>query len=330
EDLSQNDSWLARINNTGKLAGIYTDYHYYGTGDRGGAPDAESVDWIEKSLKGTGPIHVVSSKAEDMFDDITDEQRARLPKYQGELLLTQHSAGSITSQGYMKRWNRKNELLADAAERASVAATWLGGVAYPSKTLYNAWMLVLGSQMHDMLPGTSLPKCYEYCWSDELLAQNQFADVEQTGVGAVADAMDTRAQGAPLVVYNPLSIEREDVVEATVTFPQSAPEFVQVIGPDGNAVPTQVLSRDGSQVKLLFLAKVPSVGFAKYDVRPAAGGAAPKSTFRVSPNSIESDRFRVTLNGAGDIASLYDKQNQREVLSAPSRLAFLYENPAQY
>jgi alpha-mannosidase len=31
----------------------------------------------------------------------------------------------------MKRWNRKNELLADAAERASVLAEWIGGPAYP-------------------------------------------------------------------------------------------------------------------------------------------------------------------------------------------------------
>ena len=50
-----------------------------------------------------------------------------------------------------------------------------GGAAYPSKMLYDAWDLVLGSQMHDILPGTSLPKAYEYSWNDEVLAANQFA-----------------------------------------------------------------------------------------------------------------------------------------------------------
>src|SRR5262245_31526245 len=118
----------------------------------------------------------------------------------------------------MKRWNRKNELLADAAERASIAAQWLGGASYPSKKLLDAWYLVLGSQMHDMLPGTSLPKCYEYCWNDELLALNQFAAVTTDAVGAVAAQMDTQTQGVPLLIYNPLSIDREDVVEATVSF----------------------------------------------------------------------------------------------------------------
>ena len=32
----------------------------------------------------------------------------------------------------------------------------------------------------------------------------------------------------------------------------------------------------------------------------------------------------------GDIASIYDKTNQHEVLSGPAQLAFLHEKPAQY
>ena len=115
----------------------------------------------------------------------------------------------------MKRWNRKNELLADAAERASVAAPWLGGTPYPTEKLYDSWMLtLLECQMHDILPGDCLPKCYEYSWNDEVLAANGFAAAEQDGVGGVAAAMDTlmenRRPGVPLVVYNPLSIARAD------------------------------------------------------------------------------------------------------------------------
>ncbi|MBC8108451.1 MAG: chitobiase/beta-hexosaminidase C-terminal domain-containing protein, partial [Anaerolineae bacterium] len=320
EDLSLSESWLKRIDNTGEKSGAYVDYHYYGTGDRGGAPEDSAIDWVEKSVAGAGPLNIVSSNAEKMFLDITSDQRAKLPRYKGELLLTQHSAGAINSQAYMKRWNRKNELLADAAERASVAASWLGGMTYPSKTLYDAWVLVLGSQMHDMLPGTSLPKCYEYCWNDELLALNQFASVTQTAVGAIASQMDTQSQGVPLVVYNPLSIEREDVVEATVNV--SGP--IGVSGPDGKEVPWQSLG----QRRIAFLAKVPSVGFAVFDVRLADDKS--KSELKVTDRSLENARFRVTLSDAGDIASIFDKQNNREALSAPARLAFLYENPSQF
>ena len=83
-------------------------------------------------MAGDGPLKIVSSRADQLFNDMKPGQIAKLPVYNGELLLTEHSAGSISSQAHMKRWNRKNELLADTAERASVAAMWLGGKAYPS------------------------------------------------------------------------------------------------------------------------------------------------------------------------------------------------------
>ena len=55
----------------------------------------------------------------------------RTSRYTGEMELTNHSAGSLTSQAYQKRWLRKEELLADAAEKASLAAEWLGARPYP-------------------------------------------------------------------------------------------------------------------------------------------------------------------------------------------------------
>ena len=329
EDLSQNTSWLARIQKTGTQFGSFVDYHYYGTGDRGGAPDEGAVGWMEKSIVGPGRIKVVSSKADEMVKTLTPDQIAKLPRYKGELLLTQHSAGSITSEAYMKRWNRKNELLADAAERASVAAQWLGGASYPTKRLYDAWDLVLGSQMHDMLPGTSLPIAYDYCWNDELLALNQFGAVTQDAVGSVAAAMNTQAKGVALVVYNPLAIAREDVAEATVTFPGAAPAQVQVYGPNGLPVPTQTLMRAGNTVKVLFLASVSSMGFAAFDARPLVS-APGIGVLKIGKNSLENARFRVTLNADGDIASVYDKVNHKETLENPARLAFQYENPSQF
>ena len=39
--------WAARVQGNGKATGVFTDYHYYGTGDIGGAPDEESVKRLE-------------------------------------------------------------------------------------------------------------------------------------------------------------------------------------------------------------------------------------------------------------------------------------------
>ncbi len=329
-DLSADPKWIKRIDENGKRSGLYVDYHYYGVGDVGGAPRQVALEGLEKSVAGTGPVRVVSATADRMFLDLPADRLDKLPHYQGDLLLTEHSAGSITSQAYMKRWNHKNELLADAAERAAVLAEWLGGPAYPRQRLLDAWTLVMGGQFHDILPGTSLPKAYEYSWNDELLALNQFASVLDSSVGAIAAGLDTQAKGAALVVYNPLSIDREDVVEARVMLDGAPPKAVQVLGPDGKTVPAQILSAEPGALRILFLARVPAVGFAVYDVQPTEAEPAADAALRVADTGLENARYRVTLDANGDVAGIFDKRANRELLSGPARLAFLYDKPGAW
>ncbi len=159
---------------------------------------------------------------------------------------------------------RKNELLADAAEKASVAADWLGGRSYPLERLNNAWTLVMGGQFHDLLPGTATPKAFEFAWNDDVIALNQFAGVLTSAAAAVLSTLDTNTKGNAIVVYNPLNIEREEIVEANISFPDAAPKAVLVFGPDGREVPAQF-----DNGKVIFLARAPAVGFAVYDIRPA-------------------------------------------------------------
>jgi alpha-mannosidase len=345
--------WPARVQWNGESSGLFTDYMYYGTGDTGGSPTEASVQLMEaivtgsrtvlpdpwdrrgstpppdpeaEVLVGDGPVRVVSATAEEMFQAIGPEQTSRLPRYKGELELINHSAGSITSQAYVKRWNRQNEVLADAAERASVLAEWLGGPRYPLGRLNDAWTLVMTGQFHDIIPGTSIPKAYEYAWNDEVLALNQFAGVLTHATGAVASALDTEVRGSAVVVYNALDIPREDVVEAKVSFPGGAPGGVRVTGPDGRSVPAQ-LDEDGT---VLFLATVPSVGFAVYDVQPAAEPATGATSLSVTESSLENGRYRVEMDGNGDIASVFDKKLERELLSAPARLEIKTDNPRNW
>src|SRR4029453_2388672 len=251
------EDWTRRIDINGNLTGVFADYHYVGTGDVGGSPNQNSVRLMEAITSksktilpspftvgqttttpsgptvqmGDGPIRVIWSKADQLFQDIlsccpTD----RMPRYKGDLELINHSAGSLTSQAYQKRWNRKNELLADAAEKASVAAEWLGARTYPRERLNNAWTVVMGGKFHDILPGTATPKAFEFAWNDDVIAMNQFAGVMTSAVNGIAAELDTQAKGTAIVVYNPLNIAREDVVETTWN---ELSEGVRVVGPDG-------------------------------------------------------------------------------------------------
>jgi len=317
--------WVKRIDLNGKAGGLFTDYRYYGTGDTGGSPSEPSVKLMEaivsKDGAGEGPVRVISATADQMFRDIRADQTSRLPRYRGDLELINHSAGSLTSQAYHKLWNRRNEGLADAAEKASVAATLLGGRAYPQARLNNAWTLVMGGHFHDNMAGTATPKAYEYTWNDDLVAMNQFAGVLQSATEAVASVLDTQGRGTPLVVFNPLSIDREDVVGAEVKWAGAAPRAIRVVGPDGKETPSQLLSNG----RVLFVATVPSVGYAVYDVQGAA--SAPGSDLKVTASSLENARYRVAINADGDVASIFDKRLKRELLQSPARLAIQTEHP---
>jgi alpha-mannosidase len=345
--------WPKRIDIDGKVTGVFADYHYVGTGDIGGAMDEESTKLLEATVTGgeavipppgwgfgrpltaldndgtpvrmgDGPVKVISSAADQMFLAITPEMQSRMPRYKGDLELINHSAGSLTSEAYHKRWNRKNEILADAAEKASVAAAWMGGRPYPQERLTNAWTLVMGGQFHDTGAGTATPRAYTFAQNDDVIALNQFADVLTSATQSIASGMATRGEGVPIVVYNPLNIEREDVVEAALHFPGGMPQAVRVVDPDGREVPAQV---EGD--KVLFLAKAPSVGFAVYDV---GRGATPSTTseLKVSQSELENARYRVSISADGDVTSIFDKTLNKELLSGPMRLAISNDAPHQY
>ena len=114
-------------------------------------------------------------------------------------------------------------------KKASVAASWLGARPYPQERLHDAWFLTLEGQMHDILPGTATPKAYEFVWNDDAIAMNQFSDVLTSAAEGVASGLDTQAQGTAVVVYNPLNVAREDIVEADIRLPDET-KATQVSG----------------------------------------------------------------------------------------------------
>jgi alpha-mannosidase len=227
-DIAADPKWSDDL--TSLPNGRQVGFRYFGTGDIGEAPDAESVGWLEKAMANrNGKVEVRSTSADQLSRDLTPPDKAALPEYIGELTMQTHGVGCYTSQAAMKQFNRKNELLADAAERAAVAAEWLAGLPYPRERLRDAWMRVLWHQFHDDLTGTSIPQAYGFSWNDELVSANQFEAVLLDSTADIAGMLDTQAAAIPLVVYNPLAMERRDPVEATITFPGPAPAAVRVM-----------------------------------------------------------------------------------------------------
>jgi len=328
--LDKDGSWVKRMEENEKKYGLLFDYRYYGVGDEGGAPRENDVRNVVGSLHNAdSKLKVILTSSDQMYKDITPEIRKKLPTYSGDLLLIEHSAGSLTSQAYMKRSNRKNEQLAQSAEQVASAADFMKGATYPFAKLNNAWDLVLGSQFHDILPGTSIPKAYEYAWNDEFVAANGFSEVLKNSLRAVSENLNTSGKGRSLVVYNPVATEREDVVTAELSYTK-LPKNIKVLNPKGDVLKSQIIERKDNKLKFIFIAKLPSVGLATFDVCETNDKPEVNPKLLVSNQSLENEFYKVKIAANGDIESIWDKKVAKEILSKPARLEFLRENPEEW
>lgn len=327
-DLVRDEAWRAALDVQGAVSGTSVGLAYYGVGDTGGALDEASLSRLEAAYAvADGPVTVLPGPAGRLFAELTEDEIRRLPEHHGELLLSLHATGGYTSQAAMKRWNRMNEQLGDAAERASVAAHLLSGAALPTAELGAAWQRFLVHQFHDDLPGTSVPSAYELSWNDELLALNRFADFLTTAVGRVARLLDTRVDGQAVVIFNPLSIARRDLAQIDLPGDQSVK---MGIFDKSHPVPTTRVVTAGG-VRLTFLAELPPLGFKVFAMRPAnEGDGDVESGLSVSDQTLENSRLRVDLDGNGDVASLFDKVVGRQLLSRPLSLQLLPDDSRRF
>lgn len=305
-------------------------YTYHGTGDRGGSPSDASVDFVhgEYCQNAQSDTEIVPCSSSQLFDDLDaldEATKARLPEWHGELLMTAHGAGSYTSRAVGKRWNRRCEQLADAAERTAVSANWLRGYDYPRQAFEKAWKRVIAHHFHDDITGTSIQQCYKANWNDYVASMNSFAG-EYTGAGsAIAGALDTSfCQGTPLIVSNPMQCEgvRTAAVSARIKW-RRGEGFARVFDRNGNEVFSQVTSCKGGFMELVFLAEAPSMGFSVYDARASETPCPLSSSLHAEGRKAENSKLKIEINANGDISRIYDKVNSREALSSPVRLALL-------
>jgi hypothetical protein len=130
-------------------------------------------------------------------------------------------------------------------------------------------------------------------------------------------------RGAPIVVFNPLAVEREDIVEADVRLPGAGRARESASSTRTGEVPRRRRGSEDGQVHGSFLAKV-LLGSRRVRrplrERPPAGSGTAAGGLRVSESGIENERYSVRLDEKGDIAALYDKRAKRNVLSSATAL----------
>lgn len=334
KDMANDAEMLQTINSNYQKYGVAAEVRYVGPrGDRGGglqdnaSKEGENTPyWLNYSVGSEGPVKVRLASPDDIFDYLDTYRNSKYRIHNSELPMRTHGVGAYTSRTMLKLWNRRNELLADAAEKASTLAQWLGVKDYPTERLADAWVRNIWQAHHDGLTGTSIPNAYLFSMNDYVLANKTFADVVQAASAATIAEMDTRGEGTPIIVYNPLSWQRTDIVECSMTVGQK-PAGLRVSN-GTEEVLSQVTGYDEStgELRFIFAATVPAVGYAVYHADFTEPSALTSSlTANAQQRQLSNGRYRVSLNVSGDMTMLYDLANSRNLMST-SQLQMIYDH----
>lgn len=311
-------------------SGIPFALYLYGTGDVGGAPDEKSVWTVNDEAKNAlqKPIRVISATPDQFYSDIDalpDSEKAKLPVYDGELLMTSHGAGSYTSRTMSKRLNRQCETAADMTEASLVLARQLCGHPYPQKTMETAWKKVIVHQFHDDITGTSNMDVYNDAHSDYFTALNMMYTELCASAKAVGEALDTSfCRDSALIVLNPTQYTRFDSIEATVRLKHNA-KYVKITNSRGEEQLSQVVSKSGKTFHIVFSAELAPLSYTVFSAEPSDTPCRLRSDLKMDAHRLENENYFVRLNKNGDIGSIFDKRLQKEILKKPIKLALMHD-----
>ncbi|WP_082397654.1 alpha-mannosidase [Lacticaseibacillus camelliae] len=305
EDYSQSKVWNYTYNGEISPHVVMGSYHEYkdkdksnvllmpyGFGDGGGGPTKEMIENLHVIDKLPGLPHAKNKTVADFFSDLEQsvkDNEETYPEWNGELYLEFHR-GTYTSQAKTKRNNRKLELALRRAEILATTALVEKGTPYPKKAFDRAWEILLRNQFHDVLPGSAIGEAYEDV--DKL-----YAEAFDLVAKIIADRT-TETTGIEL--SNPLL---GATTQAFVPEKRQG-EFKTA---DGTAVEAK---RQGAGY-LLPDVTVPAFGTTALTFTPT--GEAP-AAMQSNANQIETPHYLVKWNAAGQLTSVFDKDNDREAI----------------
>jgi alpha-mannosidase len=335
--IHKNSGRLKKLNKLGEKNGIWKSFQYYGVGDIGGAPKEGSVKRAIASLGNNEKIEglvVRQGSADQFFSEITEEEKERMDDYSGDLLLINHSAGTLTSAAVMKRWNRKNEQLAFATEVAAITALFTSGAPYPKEKIKTAWYRTIGNQMHDILPGTSTPTAYTYSQNDEVVALNTWISILQDSATLIAPFV--KGDGS-ILLFNPLGEDRQDLVEIEITdWEENEDKQAIIIDNEGKSLPVQIQKNITGQYMASFIPKLRSFSWNRYSFKIIEKKIDETLLNPVNVKKeddcyiLENANYQVKISNSGKIESIFHKSLNKELLKKPLAYEFQKEKPAMF
>jgi len=248
----------------------------YGIGDGGGGPGNEHLERLkrEKNLEGIAPV---SQENVISFFKRLEKDKDKFHLWKGELYLGVHQ-GTYTTQGRNKKYNRKLEIELRELEFKSVLATVFENKQYPQEKIEKIWKELLLYQFHDILPGSSITRVYDECLQRYAYLADEVNQLTDSMQSIIFQKIDTTKFDEPVFISNSLSWERKEW---------------EKIGDNW------------------YFVEVPSIGYTTIDKKIAAiqfSGIIAKS------NLLENEILQVRFDQQGNIYSIVDKENERQLL----------------
>lgn len=290
----------------------------YGLGDGGGGPTREMVEASLRARNCPGLPNGHIQCAEEFFRRLDDHVES-LPVWDDEIYLEAHR-GTYTTKGDLKQHNRKAELLYRDAEILSALARLHGGPRMQEQ-LNTGWKLILLHQFHDTLPGTHCPAGVPDILRDYEAAFAIGRDARDKAMDFLSRRLEqTTAEANDIIMFNTLAWSRPALIETGVREDAAS---VRMAG--GHCLPVQQYAG-----RTWFRApELPSLGWtvAAFENEPATESG---QTANSAGNVIETSRYRIEIDTDGNLARMYDKANDHDVLSAPGNVFQVFEDDPGY
>ncbi|MDH7602272.1 MAG: glycoside hydrolase family 38 C-terminal domain-containing protein [Armatimonadota bacterium] len=303
-----------------RAAGINDYMRVYGVGDHGGGPTRAMLQEALR-LRTLNNYPKIKFSTVQAYFDLVSAQANKFPVHNGELNTV--FEGCYTTHADIKRWNRECENVIPCAEKLAVIASEFGA-QYPFKEFEKSWRNTCFNQFHDLLCGSAIHDSYKMCRELYEQAISQAKDTIDHSLDILMSRISTDGPGVPIVVFNPLSWTRTDVVEVPSPF---AGEDVSVRITDETG---RVCAGQNVGDRLVFTARdVPSLGYKVFWANRAHDDM--KTSVKCSGSTVENEFFRLRIDPvSGTIAELYDKVNKRSVFASGAKagiLQVLWEEP---
>ena len=273
---------------------------FYGVGNHGGGPTVENIRTICTLREERKDVELDFSRLDSFFARVNKEELPIVKREMGRIFY-----GCYSSDCEIKTLNRHAEWMLQKAEALACMAEHMGrrGYRYPREELDRAWKTVLFNQFHDILAGTAIEPARNAACREFGGAIAAARAVSDGAVQAIANRIDTRGDGFPLLLVNPAGRDYEGVVEANAYVPRARKKKIRIRDYQGREIPYAESDYKNyaaeSRKHILFKARIPAYGYALYrvitegpDIDPDAGGS-----MKATEISLENEKVSVTLDG---------------------------------